>query len=92
MKFSSLKKLLTNNNRFTPDDSDYRRVYMLNVILLLHTIIAAFFAVLNVIDGFYYAFAVEATACVLCVAALIFFHKTDRVNLFSWIALLSCWE
>jgi len=87
MKFSSLKKLLTNNNRFTPDDSDYRRVYLLNVILLLHIVVAVFFAVLNIIAGFYHMFAVETAAGVLCIAALVFFHKTDRVNLFSWITV-----
>lgn len=87
MIFSSLNKLLTNNNRFKPNDSDYRRVYLLNVILLLHIVIAAVYTVLSIVSGNYYVYAVNAATGVFCVVTLVFFHKTDRVNLFSWIAV-----
>ena len=92
MKSSVLNKFLTNNNRFNSDHPEYRRVYLLNAILLLFTAVTVFFAVLNAIAGFYIQTAVNGVGAVFCVGVLIFLHKTDHLKACAYtiVALMTC--
>ena len=49
MKQSMLKKLMTNNGRFSSDHPEYRRVYLLNVVILLYIAVFVVFLVLNAV-------------------------------------------
>jgi diguanylate cyclase (GGDEF)-like protein/PAS domain S-box-containing protein len=88
MNFSALKKLLTNNGRFKPDDPDFRRVYMLNAVLLLYIGVAIVFAVLNATKAYYYETIVHSSAAVLCALTLVGFHRTDRLNVFAYAVVV----
>ncbi|SHI20590.1 PAS domain S-box-containing protein/diguanylate cyclase (GGDEF) domain-containing protein [Sporobacter termitidis DSM 10068] len=84
MNCSAMKKLLTNDFRFKPDHPEYRRVYLVNVILLLYIALSGIFAVLNAIRGTYFVAATEAAAAVLCLVTRYAFHKTNRVDVCAW--------
>lgn len=94
MSFAALKKLLTNNDRYSPEHPEYRRVYLLNVTLLLYVVVAAVFAVLNAIPGNYTLMLIQAVFAVLSLAVLIYFRKTDRfavcahVSVFTMVAVM----
>ncbi len=80
MRFSALKKLLTNNDRFKPDDPDYRRVYLLNIMFLLFIFFVVLYLMLNLLKNCYAGAVINTAASVLCIAALIIFHKTNRLR------------
>ncbi len=92
MKFSALKKFLTNNNCFSSDHPEYRRVYLFNVITLLFIAVTVCSAVLCAIAGFYIQSAVHGTGAVLCVIVMIVFRRTKSLKACSYalIALMTC--
>lgn len=81
MGFGFIKKFLTNNNRYTISSPEYRKVYFLNVVLVMlfwtclsSTITDFFFLKLNA------AAAVNATATVFSASILIYIHKTAQLK------------
>ncbi len=84
MIISALKKLLTNNNRFKPDDAEYRRIVMLNVVLVLFIDFCVLFAIINLSIGKVLGSVIDAAAAVLGLAMLLLFHKTDRLKAVSY--------
>ena len=87
MRFSVFKKILMNNDRYRPDDQEYRHVCLLNVILVLFFIIAILFSVLNILKGYYTLTAAHAVAAVLCCLTFIYFHKTNRLAVCSYAVI-----
>jgi diguanylate cyclase (GGDEF)-like protein/PAS domain S-box-containing protein len=91
MNFPDIKKFLTNNHRFISDHPEYRRVYLINVIILYYIAVAVIFAVLNATTASYTQTAITAVAGLLCVALLIYLHKTDRIDISSYaLVILMC--
>ena len=92
MRYSLLYNFLTNNGRFSPDHPEYRRVYLFNVVVLLHIAVAVIFLVLNAISNNMTQVIVLGTCAVLCLAILVFFHKTDRLEICSYavVVLMFC--
>lgn len=86
MRHESVRRLLTNNGRFTPGHTEYRRVVLLNVIILLFMKVAVIFLVLNLLgSGSPVMIAVNASAAFLCALLMVFFHRTDKVEASSYI-------
>ena len=88
MRFTAFKKLLTNNHRFKPEDADYRRVCLLNAILLSFIGFAVLFAILNAVSGYSGLAAVQAVISVLCCITLLYFHKTDSLKISSYAVVV----
>ena len=84
MIFSALKKLLTNNGRFKPDDVEYRRIIMLNIVLVLFIDFCVFYAIFNFSNGKILVTIFDMAAAVLGLAILTFYHKTDNVKAVSY--------
>lgn len=80
MKFSVFGRLLTNNHRFKSDHPEYRRVYLINIIILYYITVDAVFAVLNALTASYTQTGIMAGAGILCVILMIVFHKTGRID------------
>jgi membrane-associated HD superfamily phosphohydrolase len=87
MNITVFKKILTNNHRFSPDNPEYRRVYLINIIYLFYIAVAVTFAVLNAITNSYTQTAIISAAAAVCVVMMIYFHKTDRINVCAYIAI-----
>lgn len=85
MSFSAIKRVLTNNYRFKADDAEYRQVCLLNSILLIFIVTTFLFATLNFLQHAYLKTAVNASAAVLCLLVLFYFHRTDNFKLCSYI-------
>lgn len=92
MRYSLLYNFLTNNGRFSPDHPEYRRVYLFNIVVLLHIAVAVIFLVLNAISNCMTQVFVLGSCAVLCLAILVFFHKTDRLEICSYavVVLMFC--
>jgi diguanylate cyclase (GGDEF)-like protein/PAS domain S-box-containing protein/putative nucleotidyltransferase with HDIG domain len=84
MIISALKKLLTNNNRFKPDNADYRRIVMLNIVLVLFIDYCVMYAIFNLNIYNILKAVIDMTSAVLGLSILIFFHKTDKVKAVSY--------
>lgn len=84
MIFSAIKKLLTNNDRFKVDNSEYRQVYLLNTTLLIYMGAAAVFTINNYLQHGYLGMVANASAAVFCLLIFIYFHKTDKLKLCSY--------
>jgi len=82
MRFILNKNFFTNTHRFTTSHPDYRRIYMLNVILVAIIPISLFCALVNLIHFHYFAAAAIDLILLLCAfLTLYYFHKTnDSVN------------
>ena len=91
MRSPALRKLLSNHGRFKPDDPEYRRVYLLNVVLLLYIAMTVCFGILNAFALTFGIYLWVATG-VLCVLTLLYFHRTDRIEICSYIvvAIIFC--
>ncbi len=83
MRFSAFNKMLTNNHRFKPADPEYRRVYLMNIVLMLSVLFAAVFAVLNISTYSYFEAVVDGICAVFILVTLFYFHKTDNINISS---------
>jgi diguanylate cyclase len=88
MNFSAMDNLLTNNHRFDSDDPVYRRVYLLNVILLFYIAFAVLFSILNAAAAAYLVTIIIAATGILCVILLIYFHKTDHLDICSYAVVI----
>lgn len=84
MKLNWLKQILTNNNRFSVHHTEYRRVILLNFVLialigtcLFFSLVGAFIVKSN-LSGI--AVAVNGTAAAGALVTLIIFHKTDNIK------------
>jgi diguanylate cyclase (GGDEF)-like protein/PAS domain S-box-containing protein len=86
MRFAAMKKLLTNNGRFKPNDPDYRRVYLLNAFLMLFIGLSVFFGIFNAAYLSIGAY-LWAAAGVLGVLTFLYFHRTDRIGACSLIVV-----
>ncbi len=87
MNLPVLKKLLTNNQRFSPDNPEYRRVFLINIVYLFYTIVAVTFAVLNALAHSYTQTAIIGAAAAICVVLMIYFHKTDQINVCAYAVI-----
>ena len=92
MKQSMLKKFMTNNGRFSSDHPEYRRVYLLNVVILLYIAVFVVFLVLNAVTANMTQIILLGSGTVLSLMILIFFHKTDRLDVCSYavVVLMFC--
>ncbi len=84
MRFSAFKKLLSNNGRFKPDDPDFRRAYLLNVVLVFLIFYCTFYAFFNISNKVYLGTMIDAITAALDIAVFIYFHKTDNLKACSY--------
>ena len=84
MRFSAFKKLLSNNGRFKPDDPDFRRAYLLNVVLVFLIFYCTFYAFFNISNKVYIGTMIDAITAALDIAVFIYFHKTDNLKVCSY--------
>ncbi len=79
------KRFVTNGFRFTSDDVEYRRVYMINVAILLSSVTLFFFSIYNsTVTGYYALAAVEHTVFLLLAGLLYYFHKTSDIRVAAY--------
>jgi diguanylate cyclase (GGDEF)-like protein/putative nucleotidyltransferase with HDIG domain len=83
-----IKRLLTNNNRFKPDHPKFRRVYLLNLILVSLIGVNLFYSAFNLVEGDIGKAAVNLTALAGGIIAFIYFHTTDNYKLSGYITVL----
>ena len=89
MKDSKFRKFITNNNRFKQEHPDYRRVFLLNTLLLNLVIICLIFATLNIIiPGNVRAIYINLCSAILAVFILIYFHKTNNIKMGIYLFVL----
>lgn len=86
------EKYATNNFRFSTEDPDYRRAYLLNIILALGIVVFASFVILNiVIFTMTYLVILNIASLILLVAITVYFHKTlklERTALFTTLLVI----
>ena len=79
------KRFVTNSFRFTSDDVEYRRVYMINVAILLSSVTLFFFSIYNsTVTGYYALAAVELTVFLLLAGLLCYFHRTSDIRVAAY--------
>ncbi|WP_345978010.1 sensor domain-containing diguanylate cyclase [Sulfurimonas sp. HSL3-7] len=83
------KRFVTNGFRFTSNDAEYRRVYIINVSILLISLTLLFFSIYNAIVIDYQVLAaVELAAFILLMGLLCYFHKTSNIKVTAYGVLL----
>lgn len=88
MKRSGLRNFLTNGSRFEKGHPLSRRVYLLNALLLCMFAFSVSFALLNIlVPGSYGALYVNIACALSSLATLVYFHKTDKLNVATYIAI-----
>jgi len=87
-KTGRLNNFFTNNGRYDETHGSYRRVYLLNAILLVMPVVCIFFAIVDIIifDIFMVAL-INAVSAILAVLALIYFKKTDNYKPTAYFAI-----
>lgn len=86
----NISRYLSNNNRFVPENTEYRKAYLLNIILIAFVIISAVFAALNFFTKDDKTIAIIELCCAgLGAVLIVFFHKTDNIKLTSYFTLLA---
>ena len=87
-KTGRLNNYFTNNGRYDETHGSYRRVYLLNAILLVMPVVCIFFAIVDIIifDIFMVAL-INAASAILAVLALIYFKKTDNYKPTAYFAI-----
>lgn len=84
-----LKRYLSNNNRYQTDDPDYGKAYLLNAVLLSMSVLCIVFAVLNIVKTDYPLFIIVHMAImILSVITIIYFHRTDNLQLASLFSVI----
>lgn len=88
MKENRLYQYLSNNGRFNKAHPAYRRVFLLNIVLLSMTICCALFAVFNILlscdPRIIY---INATFALMAFITLIYLHKTDNLYISTYFAV-----
>ena len=88
MEENWLHKYLSNNGRFDKAHPAYRRVFLLNIVLLSMTMGCALFAVLNsliICDP--KSIYINAIFALLAFITLIYFHRTDNIYMDTYVAV-----
>ena len=82
MKTNPFFKFVTNNHRFKPGDSDYGKVYFVNIFLLSLFIVCLAYFIFNFFDSTNMELVLfNAIGIVLSIVGIIYFHKTNRVGI-----------
>jgi diguanylate cyclase (GGDEF)-like protein len=76
---------LTNNQHFTKENSDYRRIVMINVTLSLMILVLLGYGVFNIVTVDYKLAIAEFIAAIIAIALLVFFKLTHRIETTSMI-------
>ncbi len=82
------KKILTNNHRFTAKHPEYRRVYLLNIVLVVLLGTCLFFSITNFWFFELYAAVVNFIAAILSLLTLYYFHKTDNIRIVTYAVVV----
>ncbi len=86
MKENKLRGFLSNGN--WSDHPTYRKVFLLNVVLILLICICLFYTIVDVfLFSMYDAALINAAAAVLSLLTLIYFHKTGNYDLAAYLAI-----
>lgn len=90
MRLNSLKKFLTNSERFDPGHPEYRRVFLLNTVLLTFIFFFGLYAILNffIPEVPVEIPIIELTVSVCACCLLLYFHKSDRINAVSYVTVV----
>lgn len=80
----TFSKFVTNNHRFKPSDSDYGKVYLVNIFLLALVVICFTYFILNCfVEINIYVMILNLTGLLLAVAGGVYFHRTDKINVIN---------
>jgi len=75
-------RYLTNNNRFTKDNSDYRRIVLLNFTLIMTTIILLFYGLFNIfINADYILAAIQFGGMLIGIVIIVYFKLTNNIKI-----------
>jgi diguanylate cyclase (GGDEF)-like protein/PAS domain S-box-containing protein len=78
-KTGRLNNYFTNNGRYEETHGSYRRVYLLNAILLVMPVVCLFFTVVDIIIFKLYIIAfINAASTILAVFTMVYFKKTNN--------------
>ncbi|MDD4003163.1 MAG: PAS domain-containing protein, partial [Clostridia bacterium] len=84
-----LKRILTNDNRYTPENANYRKVYLLNAVLISFIIITLFFSFINIFSKRNLAIVLtQAGIAVIGALIMLFYRKTNNFLVASYSTLL----
>ena len=87
-KTGRLNNFFTNNGRYDETHGSYRRVYLLNAILLVMPVVCLFFTVVDIIIFKIYIIAfINAVSALLAVLTLAYFKKTDNYKPTAYFAI-----
>lgn len=87
MKF--LKRILTNDNRYSPENDNYRKVYLLNAVLISFIIITLFFSFINIFTKRNLAIVLtQAGVAIIGACIMLFYRKTNNFLVASYSTLL----
>lgn len=78
----------TNNQRFTKENSDYRRIVMINATLSLMIIVLFGYGFFNIFIKNYPTAISELVGCVLAIGILIYFKTTHNIKLTSLLGII----
>ena len=84
---SLIDDYLTNNGRFSDSHEFSKKVYVLNVILLVMLITCIFYVVADILIEMYVAAAVNLLAVVLVLFIMVYFKRTDNYKLSSYLSV-----
>lgn len=78
------KKLVTANGKITPDNPEYRKVYLINSMLVIFATVFGFFTITDFIVGYIIIGLNNFFGFMLSVMLLYSFHKKQNINLISY--------
>ena len=79
---------MTNNYRYSPSDPDYRRVHLLNYMLVVSIIVFTVFTILNIfIFTSIYLVILNIVAVIISCSVLFYFHKLQKLETTALITI-----
>ena len=79
-----LSRTISNNNRFQPSNAEYRRVLLLNLMLILLLLIFSIYLVINIFVSKSQEVAlIDGVGVIVTLVVFLYFHKTDNIKMTS---------
>lgn len=87
-KINCIDKHLTNNGKLNKTDNSYRKIYLLNAILIIILVICFLFVFVDILlFKMYVAAVVNAVTAVFALLTLIYYKKTNNYDVAAYISV-----
>jgi diguanylate cyclase (GGDEF)-like protein len=88
-KNNFVRDFFTNKNKFPEDSPSFRRVYLLNVVMVVTFIVCFYYTIMNIIKTDTPAIVyVDGAAAFLTLLSILYFHKTNNIKRSTMFAVI----